>query len=176
MDLTNYIKKIIVAALVLVTVAMQAQPVDYCNDPKFEDKVSSVLSFSVPVVSVTDLDNMDDDVYILDAREPEEYDVSHIPGAQYIGYDKPDWSVLDDIPSDGKIVLYCSVGYRSEKLGEKVQEKGFSNVYNLYGSIFEWANEGLPLVDKNGENTKAVHTWNKRWSQWVTHPSVEKVR
>ena len=50
-----------------------------------------------------------------------------------------------------------------------------SNVYNLYGSIFEWANEGLPLVDNNGYDTNAVHTWNKRWSQWVTNPNVEKV-
>jgi len=174
MGRTNYIKTIVATVLLVLTLAMQAQQINYCNNPKFEDKVSSVLSFSVPVVSVTDLESMDD-VYILDAREPEEYAISHIPGAQYIGYDKPDWSVLDDIPADGKIVLYCSVGYRSEKLGEKVQEKGFSAVFNLYGSIFEWANEGLPLVNKNGESTDAVHTWNKRWSQWVTNPNIDKV-
>lgn len=174
MDPKNYLKILIVTASVLLPIFGLGQQMDYCSNPKFENKVSSVLSFSVPILSVTDLADMDD-VIILDAREREEFDISHIPGATYIGYDNPDWTVLNTIDKEAEVVLYCSVGYRSEKLGEKVQEQGFSKVYNLYGSIFEWANEGLPLVDKNGDSTKAVHTWNKRWSQWVINPDIEKV-
>ena len=102
-------------------------------NPAFDQKISKTISFSVPTMGVTELKNEEGEIFILDAREKAEYNVSHIPNARYIGYDRVDESVLDDIPKDAKVVLYCSIGYRSEKLGEKIQKKGFTNVHNLYG-------------------------------------------
>jgi len=177
MDLKNLNRRLAALLFVIIPFIGNAQEVNYCGNAKFENKVSSVLSFSVPILSVTELDEIKDNknLYVFDAREMNEYKTSHIPGAQYIGYDDPSWEVLDGLPSDAKIVVYCSIGYRSEKLGEKIKEKGFSKVYNLYGSIFEWANSGKPLEDDDGNETKTVHTYNKKWSQWMINPDFEKI-
>lgn len=145
------------------------------QNPKFDNRLELLLSFSVPVIDVNDLAETKENYLILDAREEEEYEVSHIEGAEYIGYDQPKFEMLNDVPKDQPIVLYCSIGYRSEKLGEKLKKQGFSNVQNLYGSIFEWTNEGLPLIDNNGQPTNKIHTFNKRWSKWVEKEQVEKV-
>lgn len=142
---------------------------------KFNKKLEFLLSFSVPVIDVKDLSKNKEQYLVLDAREREEFEISHIEGAEFIGYDKPNFDVLSETEKDQPIVLYCSVGYRSEKLGEKLKKRGFTNVTNLYGSIFEWANEGYPLVNKNGETTEQVHTYNKRWSKWVEEGKAEKV-
>jgi rhodanese-related sulfurtransferase len=141
----------------------------------FDKKLEKLLRFSVPVISVQQLQQNPGDYIVFDAREKEEYEVSHIEGAQWIGYDSPDFTVLDAIPSSKKVVVYCSVGYRSEKIAEKLKEKGLSDVYNLYGSIFEWVNKGYPVVNAEGETVSRIHTYNEKWSQWVDNPTFKKV-
>ncbi len=144
-------------------------------NPAFDQKISNSISFTIPTMGVKELNETTEKVYILDAREKEEYDISHIPNAKYIGYNQLEIKALLGIPKDAKIVLYCSIGYRSEKIGEKLRKKGFSNVHNLYGSIFEWVNQGYRVVDKQNQPTNRVHTYNKNWSQWVEEEKVEKV-
>lgn len=145
-----------------------------CQNPEFNRKVNKVLNYSVEVIGVQELNKNMDKYVLLDIRELEEYTTSHIPGAIYFGSDKPKYQVLDDIPKDTPIVVYCSIGYRSEKMGEKLLKRGYTNVQNLYGSIFEWANCGYPLEDPMEHATQAVHTYNKRWSKWVTNEAYEK--
>ena len=140
----------------------------------FSDKINELLSFSVPVISVTEAHKLKSVVFF-DAREEEEFKVSHIPGAKYVGYRSFDEDLLDQIAKDQKIVVYCSIGYRSEKIGEKLKKLGYSKVYNLYGSIFEWANEGYALENAQGKVTKKVHVYNKKWSKWMTNENYEKV-
>ena len=57
----------------------------------------------------------------------------------------------DGIAKDAPIVTYCSVGYRSGKMAERLQAAGYTNVRNLEGSIFKWANEHRPLVRGESE-------------------------
>lgn len=141
----------------------------------FDQRLTQLLSFTVPVMGVDELQERQSEVVVLDAREREEYEVSHIPGARFLGYNKFKPKQLKDIPKDSPIVLYCSVGYRSEKIGERLQKMGYTNVHNLYGSIFEWANQDYPLEDANGEATKKIHTYNQKWSQWVEDGELIKV-
>ena len=84
-----------------------------------------------------------------------------------VGYDHFQEYKLKDIPKDQPIVVYCSVGYRSERIGEKLQEMGFTQVYNLYGGIFDWKNRGMEVENMEGEPTEKVHTYNKKWGQWL---------
>lgn len=161
----------IVLAVFLVPSA-NAQKV---QKPEFEKRLNELLQFTIPVITVEEAKEIKKDLVFLDAREIEEYDVSHIPGAQYIGYDHFKIKNLEDISKDATIVVYCSVGYRSEKVGELLNKHGYKNVSNLYGSIFEWANCGYQLENKNGTPTKKVHTYNKAWSKWVNHPEIIKV-
>ena len=142
---------------------------------EFEKEVDSYLNYSVPAITVKNLIQIKDDVILLDTREIKEYEVSHIPGARHVGFDDFDDSVLSDIDKDKHIVVYCSIGYRSEKIGEKLKKLGYSNLYNLFGSIFEWVNACHPLEDKEGRKTNKIHTYNKKWSKWVTECMAEKV-
>ncbi|MBU2047030.1 MAG: rhodanese-like domain-containing protein, partial [Bacteroidetes bacterium] len=57
--------------------------------------------------------------------------------------------------------------YRSEKIAEKLIHDGYKNVFNLYGGIFEWGNEGNPIYKDNGIQTTEIHTYNKKWAKWV---------
>lgn len=164
-------------SLTLLLLATAGAQTDFKRtiNPEFEKEVDSYLNYSVPAITVKNLIQIKDDVVLLDAREMKEYEVSHIPGAKYVGYDNFDESQLEGIDKDQRIVVYCSIGFRSEKIGEKLKKLGFSNTYNLFGSIFEWANAGQPLEDKDGVSTNKLHTYDEKWSQWVNEGAAEKV-
>ena len=123
-------------------------------------------------IIVDDLLRIKKEVVLLDSRELEEYKTSHIPSAQWIGYDDFSIERLNDIDKDAKIVVYCSVGYRSERISEKLMKAGFKNVYNLKGSIFKWYNEGYKVVDESGNPTKKIHGYNKKWSKWIKNGDI----
>lgn len=128
--------------------------------------LKTLLSHSVPEVSAKELHKMKEEVIILDAREPSEFAVSHIENAIAIGYENADTTLFDQLPKDKKIVVYCSVGYRSEKIAERLQSEGFKDVSNLYGGIFEWKNAGYDVVNDSGK-TNNVHAFNKKWGIWL---------
>ncbi|MBK9565226.1 MAG: rhodanese-like domain-containing protein [Saprospiraceae bacterium] len=73
-----------------------------CQNTAFDKKVHSYLSYSVPVISVKDAFLKKSDVIFLDAREIQEYDISHIPESRYIGCDKFKIENIKDIPKDKK--------------------------------------------------------------------------
>jgi len=121
---------------------------------------------SVPTISVPELKKMPDAI-LLDTRAKAEYDVSHLPNARWVGYDDFDLSRVQGIPKNANVVLYCSVGYRSEKVGEKLLAAGYQRVSNLYGSLFEWVNQGNPVVDRTGQPTRRVHAYSRAWGIWL---------
>lgn len=163
--------------LLLFTGSCVAQEVPglQADNPKFTKTIERWLSHSVPVIGVEELQGNTEDYIMLDCREIEEYQVSHLPGAQYLGYKKFEESQMVNIPKDAKIVVYCSIGYRSEKIGEKLKKLGYTDVHNLYGSIFEWVNKGNEVVTPEGEATNKVHGFNKNWSKWIEEGKAEKV-
>lgn len=110
---------------------------------------------------------LDDEVIILDAREKEEFEVSHLENSMYVGYNDFDESTLKTIPKDKKIVVYCSIGIRSENIGKKLQKAGFTDIQNLYGGIFEWKNNDLPVLDSSGNETEKVHAFSRHWAKWL---------
>jgi rhodanese-related sulfurtransferase len=112
---------------------------------------------------------INDTVVILDAREPNEFNVSHISSAKNIGYNNfsTEEKQLQKLKKDSKIIIYCSIGIRSEKIGEKLKKAGFTNVQNLYGGIFEWKNKNYPIIDSTGIETERVHTFSKMWRKYL---------
>ena len=97
---------------------------------------------------------------LLDVREAPEYAVSHLAGARWVEPGS-DPAALG-LPSDQPIVTYCSVGYRSAEYAQRLRRAGFTNVRNLEGSIFAWANESRPLTE-DGHPAEQVHPYNKTW-------------
>lgn len=138
-----------------------------------QEKISDILSKyndqTVPYISTEELSKLDSEVILLDAREFKEFNVSHLKNAIYVGYDdfnlEKTTAQLDKKPV--QIVVYCSIGVRSEDIAEKLKNAGFNNVYNLYGGIFEWKNNGLSVYNTNDEETDRVHAYSKKWGKWL---------
>ena len=128
--------------------------------------LSTLLSHSVPEISVQQLSRMRD-VVLLDAREEEEFTVSHIAAAKHVGYNEFDSKAFNAVAKDQPIVVYCSVGYRSEKVAEKLKQAGFKQVFNLYGGIFEWVNQGRVVVNAANQPTENVHAFSTAWGVWL---------
>ena len=103
---------------------------------------------------------------LIDTRTSVEYKVSHLAGARFVGFEDFDVSQLKDVPKDTPLVVYCSVGARSEQIGEQLQQAGYKNVRNLYGGIFEWVNQGYPIYSKEGK-TEKVHAYSSTWGIWL---------
>ncbi len=138
-------------------------------NPKFEKKIEQLLDHSIATISCERLKLKinNPNLYILDAREKKEYNTSHLKNAIWVGYEKFKAAALDTIPKDAILVVYCSIGYRSEKIGEKIKKLGYSRVYNLYGGIFEWCNRAYPLVDNQNKETCKIHTYSFEWAKWI---------
>ncbi len=109
-------------------------------------------------------------IALLDTREKKEFEVSHIKGALYAGYKNFNLQkVSKNIKSkDTQIIVYCSLGVRSEDIAEILQKAGYTNIKNLYGGIFNWKNNNLPLVNKQQKQTDSVHVYSKQWEKWLT--------
>lgn len=99
---------------------------------------------------------------LLDVRQPEEFAISHLAGARNVTPAARADSLKALVPTNRPVVVYCSVGYRSSELARRLMKAGITNVFNLEGSIFQWANEGRPLATTNGPAVK-VHPYNDRW-------------
>ena len=105
-----------------------------------------------------------ENLLLFDVREPEEYAVSHLQGARPVSSKDEALKALQEVPSDQRTVLYCSVGHRSSELAQFLMKKGYTEVYNLEGSIFAWANEGRPVY-RGKEQVKVVHPYDKTWGR-----------
>ena len=123
----------------------------------------------IPYITVEQLQEVRNDAVLLDSREKEEYDISHIPKAISIGYDHfaLDSVTQKNFPKDATIIVYCSLGIRSEVIAKKLKEQGYTNVKNLYGGIFEWKNKHHKVVDSLNEATNNVHIFSKPWGKWL---------
>ncbi len=133
-------------------------------------QLAMLPNFDVPVISVEDLAKLmeNENLVILDTRAPAEYKVSHLNNARFVDYDNFSLADVKDVSKNATVVVYCSVGYRSGKVGKKLTEAGYTKVYNLDGGILDWKNKGQKVYNPQGIVTDSVHTYNKHWSKYLT--------
>lgn len=136
-------------------------------DPDYKIMIEKKYEFPTISPDSASLILDDPDYIFLDTRDPEEYKVSHLPNAILFGYENPNWNAVDTVNKDKSIIVYCSIGVRSQEIAEKLKDKGFSDVKNLYGGIFLWADQSREMVDKNNNETSKVHGYNRFWGRWV---------
>lgn len=130
--------------------------------------LSNTLKKTVPFISIEKLNKNYSSYTILDTREPKEYKVSHLKSSIFISYEDFDINkTIQTLPKNKPIVVYCSIGYRSEKIGELLIKKGYT-VYNLYGGIFNWINKNQLVVTDFNTPTNNIHPYNKKWAVWLT--------
>lgn len=137
-----------------------------------DDVIKKYNENSVPYISSEMLATEKDDptLILLDTREKKEYDVSHIKGAMYAGHEKFEIANISETikDKDAPIIVYCSLGVRSEEIGEKLRKAGYTNIRNLYGGIFDWKNKDYPIVNLQNKKTDSVHVYSKEWGTWLT--------
>ncbi|WP_103865467.1 rhodanese-like domain-containing protein [Aquimarina sp. I32.4] len=124
---------------------------------------------SIPYISVNELKAIQDTVILFDAREKKEYQISHLENAIHVGYNHFSIAhiIQQNIPKNAHIVVYCSLGIRSENISEHLKKAGYTNVHNLYGGIFAWKNNDYPVLNNKNQVTDKVHTYSKEWSKWL---------
>ena len=155
-------KSILTSLVFLCTFIVNAQD-------SLDELLKKFNNESIPYISVTELKKIQDHVVLLDAREKEEFEVSHIPNARLIGYNQfmVENVIQQNIQKNDTLVVYCSLGVRSEDISEKLKESGYTYVYNLYGGIFEWKNNDYDVVNSDGKVTDAVHACSQQWAKWL---------
>ena len=120
----------------------------------------------VPSISTTALSDLLEDptrpVVLIDVREPDEFAVSHLPGAVRATSVELAATLVAGAPDGAAVVAYCSVGYRSAGLAAELLARGLTEVYNLEGSIFRWANEDRPLY-RGSVPVRRVHPFDESW-------------
>jgi rhodanese-related sulfurtransferase len=157
------VKKILILFL-LISATFSAQN-------KLDNLLKKWNKKKVPYISVDVLASQKTNTILLDAREEKEFKVSHLKNALFVGYDSFKLKeTLKKLPKDKdtKIVVYCSLGIRSEIIAHKLIKEGYTNVYNLYGGIFEWKNNDFQVIDTLGNTTEKIHVFNEEWSKWLT--------
>lgn len=139
------------------------------NPEGFDRMAKNMADKTVPIIKssqVVKLQQKAKEIVFLDARETKEYEMSHIKGAVHIGYDDFEKKNVAKIDKNATVVIYCSVGYRSGKIGKQLRKMGYTSVFNLYGGLFDWVNNGNKVY-QNYVEVNTVHPYNKKWGQWL---------
>ena len=86
-----------------------------------------------------------DSLYLLDVRTPGEFQQARLEGAKLIPIGQL-LNRLPEVPKDRPILVYCAVGSRSAQVVNYLARQGYPEVYNLYGGIYSWAQDGYPIL------------------------------
>jgi adenylyltransferase/sulfurtransferase len=128
------------------------EPIDYegfCGMPSFPPNTMNPPP-QVPTLTVQDLDQLrkaGTPHFLLDVREPDEFQTARIEGSTLI----PLASLplrTSEIPKDEQIVVHCKLGGRSAKAVAFLLDNGFTNVWNVAGGITAWSEQVDPKIPK----------------------------
>ena len=84
----------------------------------------------------------DSSTVYLDVREPNEWNLGHLPKAMHIPRGTLEGKVEEMIPRDRKVVVYCASGNRSALAADTLQQMGYGSVASLAGGFRGWAESG----------------------------------
>ncbi|HEY6499294.1 MAG TPA: adenylyltransferase/sulfurtransferase MoeZ [Streptosporangiaceae bacterium] len=101
-------------------------------------------------ITAKDLKNMmdnDENIFVVDVREPNEYEIVSIPGATLIPKGEfLSGAALEKLPQDKRIVLHCKSGARSAEALAVVKDAGFSDAVHVGGGVLAWVNQVDPSL------------------------------
>jgi rhodanese-related sulfurtransferase len=140
------------------------------SQESLDDLLTKHNNNKVPYISVHELAISQNKPIILDAREQSEYNISHIKDAILVGYKhfNLEQSLQHIADKNQAIVVYCSLGIRSEIIANRIKRAGYTNVKNLYGGIFEWKNNEFHIYNSKNKKTDSIHAFSNTWSKWLT--------
>ncbi len=103
---------------------------------------SAVQDSTISVTQVKEMMDAGEDFYLVDVREPSEWEIVRIPGAVLIPKQEfLDGTALAKLPTDKPLVLYCKGGVRSAECLAVVKGAGFSDAVHVSGGVIAWAKQ-----------------------------------
>jgi len=107
-----------------------------------EEAMEAAAGSTILATELKEMIDSGEDLYLVDVREPAEYEIVSIPGSVLIPKgDILNGSALVDLPQDKKVVMYCKTGIRSAETLAAVKAAGLSNAVHVQGGVIAWANQ-----------------------------------
>jgi rhodanese-related sulfurtransferase len=132
------------------------------DDGELEDVVNhdeltttTLMTVFGPQVPSVSADEVGPDVYLLDVREPDEWEGGHAPGAHHV----PMMEIparMAEVPTDTDVVVVCRSGGRSGQVVSYLLGNGWDNVRNLDGGMKSWAATGREVVSEDGQPARIL--------------------
>jgi adenylyltransferase/sulfurtransferase len=112
-----------------------------------EEAEAAVVGSTISAKDLKGMLDRGDDVFVVDVREPNEYEIVSIPGATLIPKGEfLNGSALELMPQDKQIVLHCKSGARSAEVLAVLKAAGFSDAVHVGGGVLAWVNQVDPSL------------------------------
>ena len=112
-----------------------------------EEAQQAAIGSTILATELKEMIDRGDDLYLVDVREPAEYEIVSIPGSVLIPKgDILNGSALASLPQDKQVVMYCKTGIRSAETLAAVKAAGLSNAVHVQGGVIAWANQVDPSL------------------------------
>jgi adenylyltransferase/sulfurtransferase len=112
-----------------------------------EDAQKAAAGSTITATELKDMLDRDENILLIDVREPNEYEIVSIPGATLIPKGEfLSGAALEKMPQDKRIVLHCKSGQRSAEVLAVVKDAGFSDAVHVGGGVLAWINQVDPSL------------------------------
>jgi adenylyltransferase/sulfurtransferase len=112
-----------------------------------EAAVAAAAGSTITAAELKDLLDSDKPTFLVDVREPAEWEIVRIPGATLIPKDEIlRGDALASLPQDRQLVMYCKTGVRSAETLAAVKAAGFADAVHVQGGVTAWVNQIDPSL------------------------------
>ena len=112
-----------------------------------EEAAEAVQGSTISAKDLAAMLDAGDDIFLVDVREPNEYEIVSIPGATLIPKGEfLSGAALERLPQDKRIVLHCKSGARSAEALAIVKNAGFTDAVHVGGGVLAWINQVDPTL------------------------------
>jgi adenylyltransferase/sulfurtransferase len=112
-----------------------------------EDAAAAATGSTITATELKDMLDRGDNIFLIDVREPNEYEIVSIPGATLIPKDQfLTGAALERMPQDKRIVLHCKTGVRSAECLAVVKNAGFADAVHVGGGVIAWVSQVDPSL------------------------------
>jgi adenylyltransferase/sulfurtransferase len=112
-----------------------------------EDALKAAAGSTITATELKDMLDRGEDIYLVDVREPNEYEIVSIPGATLIPKGEfLSGAALERLPQDKRVVLHCKSGARSAEALAVVKNAGFTDAVHVGGGVLAWVHQVDPSL------------------------------
>jgi molybdopterin/thiamine biosynthesis adenylyltransferase/rhodanese-related sulfurtransferase len=112
-----------------------------------EDAQQAAAGSTITAGELKAMQDRGDNIFLVDVREPNEYEIVSIPGATLIPKGEfLSGAALERLPQDKRIVLHCKSGARSAECLAITKNAGFSDAVHVGGGVLAWINQVDPAL------------------------------